>query len=208
MSISALSSVEPKSIRPSERMISTQMDRWLQLAYDYYSLTGDHPSTPRETMANVSHYLATVNAQLKNPDRPVSSATSAIPAAASSSVSAPASVAVPGPVADDECQVCLEPFEGRRYGLLKQCDHKYCEPCVRTLLRSSAGSPLKCPTCLCLSKQVIFSSAFHPRGPQKDALFGSYVCVAHQENRSGVTRSTSYLDIHRRTIRARAPTSW
>lgn len=189
MSTSALSRVEGKSTRPSEQAIITEMETWLQMAYDYYALdaNGHLSADHRETMGSVSRYLDTVNRQLK-------SRLGARPAA---QVIATASVHVPAPVTptDDECQVCLEVVGGRGYALLKACDHKYCEPCVRTLLSTNAGlfngPGLECPTCRARSLQVIFNrGTFHSSGPQKEALFKSHVCLAHRrdEQRGTATR--------------------
>lgn len=197
MSTSSLSKTEPKSTRPSERAVATQMEDWLQLAYDFFAIdeNGHLSADHKKAMALISRYLETVNRQLKN--RLVSTV-SAATLAISPSIVIGSSSSAPGPTtaSDDDCQICLEVVGGRGYGLLKSCSHKYCQPCVRTLLQSPVramgmgffGPGLECPTCRARSSRVIFSGTFYPNGPQKDALFKSNVCLAHRDDRQDGTR--------------------
>lgn len=171
MKTSSLSAVEGKFTRPSKEMIASQLEKLLQTIYDYYALNenGHTSADQQETMGKVSGYLNSVFSLLKSPGRQGATARGALSSRSGN---------------DDECRVCLEEVAGRGYGLLKSCDHKYCQPCMRTLLDAPGhflGLGLECPTCRVRSQQVILSDTFLLSGPQKEALFGSHVCVAHKD---------------------------
>ncbi|KAH9387672.1 hypothetical protein TYRP_008865 [Tyrophagus putrescentiae] len=168
------SAVEPKSSRPSEQAVSDQMNKWLEMVYEYFALEEaerGHTSNHQEVMARVTNYLDRIQAQLESQ--------------------------YGGAFADGVtgCGICQEAIVGggRRFGLLKSCSHKFCERCVRTLLDRLQGSTtstrttgngvqtsrsLMCPTCHHGSDQVVFTDAFHPGGSaEKTRLFESLVCL-------------------------------
>lgn len=82
---------------------------------------------------------------------------------------------------DPTCCICLEvvsEVSGRKYALLEQCSHPYCEPCVRSLLEHNGlgAEPIRCPTCRTATARIIVRESFLASGPQKTALFESLIC--------------------------------
>lgn len=178
-----LSAVEPKSIRPSERLVSRQMDNWLKMVYDYYAPEGAGNARSGETMSRVTNYLDTILQTVNRQIQGTSGLVSAPQEATSNVITATNTTMDAGH--QDECQGCFEMVGGsgegsRRYGIFKSCDHKFCEVCVRNLINNpSVGLTVMCPTCHVISDRVAFAETFPPNGPAKTALFSSMVCLGH-----------------------------
>ena len=88
---------------------------------------------------------------------------------------------------DNDCRICLDSIEERRYGILEQCDHKYCEPCIRTLVQENLNQPINCPTCRIRFNKVIFRSRFISSGPEKMVEFDSMLCCAVHQSEQNIS---------------------
>lgn len=195
------SAVEPKSSRPSEQAVSDQMNKWLEMVYEYFALEEaerGHTSNHQEIMARVTNYLDRIQAQLESQyGGALADEVTGVnrPGMTTTTTTTTTTTAAQKAVDDSECGICQEAIVGggRRFGLLKSCSHKFCERCVRTLLDRLQGSTtstrttgngvqtsrsLMCPTCHHGSDQVVFTDAFHPGGSaEKTRLFESLVCL-------------------------------
>ncbi|CAO1626191.1 unnamed protein product [Parajaminaea phylloscopi] len=81
------------------------------------------------------------------------------------------------------CAICFE--LPATYGLLENCDHAFCLSCIRAWRDNKEKDPdlvagqinKACPACRQRSHYVTPSSAFHIKGPQKDAAVTRYKAV-------------------------------
>lgn len=184
-----------------ESVVAGQMNTWLKSLYDYYA-GGTAGGNVAQTMHKVIVHLESITEHLRasypaassgsapqknvtitggqavvtsseNKTDNVSSSSSSVPPATTSATT-PSNQRL-------ECRICLESVSeenGRKFALLEQCDHPYCEPCVRSLLEHNGhgAEPIKCPTCRSLSARIVVRDTFLSSGPEKAALFGSLLC--------------------------------
>lgn len=206
-----LTAVEAKSSRPSMTAVSNQMNRSLQVVYDYFALEGEETgrtATHQQIMARVTSYLDDIQDQLIERnlivrDEQEDEGPDLVPA----SVNPAAAIATTTQSRYDPsvCPACSVPIGNRRYGLLKSCSDKICEPCVRAMLvrnRSSGG--VECAACHRLSDRVVFSDTFHPSGSQaKSRLFESLLCLNNHRPTELLTSRPSRMRTRRRLSNGR-----
>ena len=76
------------------------------------------------------------------------------------------------------CSVCLElVLPRRKFGVLPNCDHAVCHPCIRTWRGTNAqhAAARQCPECRTLSHHVVPSTVFVTQPERKAALVQAYL---------------------------------
>lgn len=152
----------------AEDQVANKFSDWLTVAFEYYrDLGGGKQITSAKQMrSKLADYLDKMSHHLRN------ESTSALGTRLSASSNSTSS--------DSQCRICLESEGESRYAVLENCDHKYCEPCMRSWVMVNPNQPVQCPTCRALSSRILLSAHFL-LGELKKAEFDTMICCpAHQ----------------------------
>lgn len=152
----------------AEDQVANKFSDWLTVAFEYYRNLGDGQqiTSAKQMRSKLADYLDKMSHHLRNESVSTQGTLASTPLNSTSS--------------DSQCRICLESEGGSRYAVLENCDHKYCEPCMRSWVMVNPNQPVKCPTCRALSSRILLSAHFF-LGDQKKAEFDSMLCCpAHQ----------------------------
>ncbi|KAJ1621654.1 hypothetical protein T492DRAFT_1068145 [Pavlovales sp. CCMP2436] len=132
-----------------------------------------------------------------------------------------ASAAEEAASAEATCAVCLERVlaRGRLFGLLPECTHCVCLPCIREWRSSEtvdSSAARGCPVCRVVSPYVVPSKLFVEKGARKEQIRGAYLsalsgkpCKHFDRGRGtcpfGSSCFYSHSDANGRTVEPAAP---
>eukprot|EP01031_Cornospumella_fuschlensis_P034702 gene34702-42021_t len=74
-----------------------------------------------------------------------------------------------------ECGICIEPVKSAMFGLLPNCDCKFCLDCIRNWRREGQAESVRlCPLCRKESFFIVPSVRHVRKGPEKDGIIEAY----------------------------------